>query len=319
LGEYAALVAAGALQFSEAVRLVNERAALMNAIADGSRGMLAVAGVDEVRIKQVLHCHEEVHIACFNSPDQLVLAGPLAQLKALGGALESEGGRCSMLNVSDAFHSPWMQPCAQRFAEHLERANWSAFDSTPVANVTGQPYPRERCKWPNLLTRQLQEPVRWAQICKLLYSQGVTHVLEISPRPVLSALARSVQPALVAMHLGSPVHLRQAQEFVTAAESGALDFVGRCLAKAACARNYLSAQEQFPTSWRSIYSHLMDKYTQAQEAPGENHEQLAAAALGFLRGVLDAKGVPLDEQRSSLQEIAWIAPYGLSNAMVSAE
>jgi [acyl-carrier-protein] S-malonyltransferase len=193
LGEYAALVAAGALQFDDAARLVDERAAAMAEAGELHRGgMVAMLGGDARSVRGLAERLGLV-VANDNAPGQLVLAGPIdAVAEAEEAARDEAGARARRLDVSGAFHSPLMEPAAERLA--------AALASTPVTepripvycNGTAAPFVDIRRE----LADNLLRPVRWRETLLAMRTAGIERFVELGPGAVLTGLVkRTLQAA----------------------------------------------------------------------------------------------------------------------------
>lgn len=196
LGEYNALLAAGVFDFVGGLRLVKKRGELMAQARDG--GMGAVIGLSGEKIAQVLAENglSGVDVANFNSPTQTVISGPVAEIKQAGPLLEKAGARMYIpLQVSAAFHSRYMAPFADSFADFLAPLPFAAPKVTTISNVTAQPYPIENAAETirSLLIRQITQPVQWTQSVRYLLQQGVTEVKEMGPGNVLTKLVQQIQ------------------------------------------------------------------------------------------------------------------------------
>jgi [acyl-carrier-protein] S-malonyltransferase len=192
LGEYSALVAAGALDFSDAVYLVRRRGEFMEEEAAKKPGkMLSLIGLDREAVKQV--CADAgVEMANLNCPGQIVVSGGIAALeKAQNLAQERGAKRAVMLEVSGAFHSSFMQGAASRLAGELEKIRIKAPKFTVVGNVTAQPaLTAEDIK--NNLVRQVASGVLWEDSMNFILSRGVTNFIEFGPGRVLKGLMRRI-------------------------------------------------------------------------------------------------------------------------------
>lgn len=194
LGEYNALLAAGVFDFMTGLRLVKKRGELMAQVRDG--GMAAVVGTSRRRLEAVIKDtgFNAVEVANFNSPKQIVISGPLADLERLGPLLEQAGaGTYVPLPVSAAFHSRFMASCAESFAQFLRPFTFSAPKIPVVANVTAQPYPADSEAIKALLVRQITHPVQWSQSVRYLLAHGVKDLREIGPGNVLTRLVQQIQ------------------------------------------------------------------------------------------------------------------------------
>jgi [acyl-carrier-protein] S-malonyltransferase len=197
VGEYAALVAAGALDPVEAMGLVVERGRAMAAMHDG--GMAALLGADASLAEEICRTVAEegggvVVVANLNAPGQVVLSGARDALERAVALARERGVRRAMpLNVSGAFHSPLMAPAAERFAALLDA---SAFHdaAVPVAcNVDGGAL-READALRDRLRRQLTAPVRWVDCVATLVELGADTLVEVGPGSVLTGLAKRIAP-----------------------------------------------------------------------------------------------------------------------------
>jgi len=187
LGEYAALFAAGALEYDDAVRLVDERAAAMaDAAALEPGGMIAFLG-GEAHAVTSLAVRLGLTVANDNAPGQLVLSGPLDAIEeAEELARDETGARVRRLDVTGAFHSPLMQPAAARLADALER---TAIDEPRIpvyANGTAAPFVDIRRE----LSENLLRPVRWRETLLALRAAGVERFVELGPGAVLTGLVK---------------------------------------------------------------------------------------------------------------------------------
>jgi [acyl-carrier-protein] S-malonyltransferase len=196
LGEYSALVAAGALDFEAALRLVAERGRLMQeagAALGQPTGMVALLGLPDAALQSL--CDETgVDLANLNAPGQVVISGPQDALeKASALAKERGAKRAIPLRVSAAFHSRWMKPMAEEFGGSIKATQFVAPSIPVVANVTARPEhsPEELCL---LLQKQTYCPVRWTESVQYMVSEGADTFVEIGPGKVLSGLIKRIAP-----------------------------------------------------------------------------------------------------------------------------
>ncbi len=194
LGEYTALVAAGALAFEEAVAIVHARGRFMQeAVPEGRGAMSALIGCSpEVAVEAceaaAAETGEVVAAANFNSPQQTVIAGDAAAVKLAGEkALESGAKRAVALAVSAPFHCSLMQGAAEKLAVELSRANFQSFSAPVVTNVEATAN-EDAGRLESLLREQVTAPVRFTDMIGELGNLGVDHFLEVGPGRVLSGL-----------------------------------------------------------------------------------------------------------------------------------
>ena len=198
LGEYAALVAAGALNFGEAVNLVQKRARYMaEAVTPGSGLVAAILGLSEKDVRSV--CQEAgsmgiVAPANFNSPGQTVIAGEKAAVEHAAELAKTRGAkRVIPLPVSVPVHTPLMQVAADRLKKDIDSLKWSALKVPLVNNVEAKALlSAEEVR--ESLVRQLPSPVRWQETIQAMALMGITHFVEIGPGKVLTGLVKRIVP-----------------------------------------------------------------------------------------------------------------------------
>jgi [acyl-carrier-protein] S-malonyltransferase len=220
LGEYSALVAAGALPLEEAVRLVRARGLYMReAVPPGVGAMAALVGCDAAAVEAACDearraTGETVEPANLNGPAQTVIAGTTAAVRAACDAAKRAGARRALpLPVSAPFHCSLMKGAAERLRVDLERIAFADPSPPVVANVTAEPNALG-ARVADLLERQVAAPVRFQEMVERLVSLGVTHVLEIGPGRVLSGLVARIAPTLARASLGRADELEKAIVFV---------------------------------------------------------------------------------------------------------
>ncbi len=196
LGEYTALVAAGAMDFSDGLRVVAERGRLMQAAAVArAGGMAAVIGAEDDVVAQLASDAAQggvLSCANFNAPGQVVIAGDSDACDRAEALAAERGLRCSRLSVAGAFHSEHMAPAAEGLAEVLESVDLRT-PSVPVwSNVTAQPHSSESSTIRANLVAQLTSPVRWAESCRNFPAAGTLEFHESAPGTVLRGLMRRI-------------------------------------------------------------------------------------------------------------------------------
>lgn len=196
LGEYTALVAAGALDLATAVRLVRRRGELMAAATEG--GMAAVIGMDEAQLEAI--CREAsaadatVVIANYNAPGQLVISGATAAIERAGALAKANGAkRVLPLKVSAAFHSPLLQDAADGLAPEVRAATMADARVPVISNVTAEPLTNTAAIRDELVA-QVTAPVRWIASVQRMAGMGVDTFVEVGPGSVLTGLIRRIAP-----------------------------------------------------------------------------------------------------------------------------
>ena len=199
LGEFSALVVAGALSFEDGLKLVSKRAMAMQAACEAQPGtMAAILGLEDKVVEEICASVDGVVVAAnYNCPGQLVISGAVEAVDAACEKAKAAGARRALrLPVGGAFHSPLMEPAKQE----LEKAIAEAPFQTPVCpvyqNVDAKPYTDPAAIKANLIA-QLTAPVRWTYIVRNMLSDGVTEFTELGPGSVLQGLIRKVDPNTV--------------------------------------------------------------------------------------------------------------------------
>jgi len=203
LGEFTALHLAGAFDFLTGLELVKLRGKAMQEAAEMTESsMVALVGADEAQA-QVL-CEEalddlenqgdEVLVpANFNCPGQVVISGSLKACERAEAVADKMGIRSTQLTVAGAFHSPLMQPAADRLAEALDKADWNTPSVPVMSNVTAEPHDSDIKSIKGRLVEQLTSPVRWSQsMHHVLSNQPGARLIELAPGKVLSGLMRRI-------------------------------------------------------------------------------------------------------------------------------
>ncbi|BAL25152.1 ACP S-malonyltransferase [Azoarcus sp. KH32C] len=196
LGEYSALVAAGALSFADAVPLVRFRAqAMQEAVPEGEGGMAALLGLEVDAVREA--CAEAaqgqvVEAANLNAPGQIVIAGARAAVERAIEAAKARGAkRAVMLPVSAPFHCALMRPAAERLAERLAAVEIRRPEIAVINNVDVAAYDDpDRIR--DALVRQAFSPVRWIELVQELARRGMSHILECGPGKVLAGMTKRI-------------------------------------------------------------------------------------------------------------------------------
>jgi [acyl-carrier-protein] S-malonyltransferase len=217
VGEYSALVAAGALPTLDAVALVRERGeAMAEAASEYPGAMAAVLGLPDDVVEELCATIDGVWPANYNCPGQVVVSGADASVDRLLETASSRGARKTVkLRVSGAFHSPLVARAAERLRPVLERVRWR--DPVPPFMSTVSAKIENAQRIAGLLVEQVTGPVCWTQAVAGLMREGVGVFVEIGPGQVLSGLLRRCDRSLKTISVGDPESLRKLEETLSAA------------------------------------------------------------------------------------------------------
>ncbi len=211
LGEYSALVAAGALSFGDAVRIVRERGRLMQqAVPAGEGAMAVILGLDMDAVRQLCldaSDHDLVAPANYNGGGQIVIAGAKnAVVRAMALAKERGAKRALDLPVSAPFHCQLMGPAAEGLKQVLQNVTVKPFAVGVVTNVEAE-INRDSQRVKELLVDQAVRPVRWEESVNKIFQSGCQRAIEIGPGKVLKGLIKRIAPALETENFETPADL----------------------------------------------------------------------------------------------------------------
>ena len=201
LGEFSALVAAGALSFEDGLRLVYARAMAMQKACEAEPStMAAIIGLADDKVEEVLSGIDEVVVpANYNSPGQLVISGSVKGIEVACEQLKAAGAKRALpLKVGGAFHSPLMEPARVELAAAINATRFNTPVCPVYQNVSGKPNTDPAQIRENLIA-QLTAPVRWTQSVQNMVADGATHFVEAGPGTVLQGLVKKIAPDVEAV------------------------------------------------------------------------------------------------------------------------
>jgi [acyl-carrier-protein] S-malonyltransferase len=217
LGEYSALVAAGALELEAALRVVHRRGrAMQEAVPEGQGAMAAVMGGDPetvARLCEQAAAGEVCQPANYNAPGQIVIAGHASAVERASKLAIERKLKLVPLKVSAPFHCSLMAPAAQVVAQALRDVNIEPLAFPVVSNVEALPN-QDPSRVSELLVKQVDSPVRWEQSVRCVAAMGVDRALEIGPGKVLAGLVRRIEKSIVVHGVGDPLGITQAASFL---------------------------------------------------------------------------------------------------------
>jgi [acyl-carrier-protein] S-malonyltransferase len=223
LGEYSALVAVGALDFSDAVRLVRKRGQYMqDAVPAGLGGMAAIMGISPAVVQDACKRAAMGEIctpANLNSPEQTVISGHASAVKrAVEIASQLGAKRSMMLAVSAPFHSALMMPAQEKLEKDLRATSFNDLQVPLVTNVDADTI-RKGDEAREALVRQVTMPVRWQESMRLLLDEGVNTFLEVGPGKVLTGLMRQIERSVASLNVEDEKSLQATVEKIAGAKT----------------------------------------------------------------------------------------------------
>lgn len=307
LGEYSALVASGALTFATAVQLVHQRGRFMQAtVSEGLGAMMAVMKLDPQIIERT--CQEisaksekTISIANYNSPEQIVISGDKSAVLDAKERLEELGGILKMLNVSAPFHSPLMQPAAEKMRGELDKVVFQKLSWPVISNISAKPYTDVE-ELREVLAQQIVLPVKWHESMAYLYKAGISRAIEIGAGNVLQKLMKRSFPRIEVFNLEKTVNLTEIRTTLNL-ERDLKRVIGRCLGHAVSTRNRNFDNDAYQKGVIEPYRKIeeLQKLLEAEEREPTVKE--VESALEFLKIIFRTKQVPAAEQNVRFQEL----------------
>ena len=212
LGEYSALASAGALSFSETLKILKIRGkSMQSAVPKGEGGMVAVLGTKIENLENIINENKkryECYIANDNSEGQIVVSGRLTDLEELMKDLKSNNIKNIKLPVSAPFHCKLMNKATHIMTEEIAKLNFKNFENGFISNVTAQEI-SDSSELKNLLVKNLESRVRWRESVLLMINKGVNEFIEIGPGKVLSGLTKRINRNLKVSAINTEEDIKQ--------------------------------------------------------------------------------------------------------------
>ena len=197
LGEYGAILTAGAMSLEDVFRVVRQRGILMQEAVPTGGAMCAVLGMDGEKIAKI--CDETegiVSVANYNCPGQIVITGKTAAVEKAAESLKAAGAkRAVLLNVSGPFHSKMLESAGEELAKEMEKRNFEPLAIPYVTNVTAK-YVTDIKETKALLAKQISSPVRWEESVRTMIEDGVDTFVEIGPGKTLAGFMRRIDKSV---------------------------------------------------------------------------------------------------------------------------
>lgn len=314
LGEISALVCAGGIDFSDAVKIVRERGRFMQeAVPQGIGAMAAVSGIDRELIEKECSTYagsnQVVVVSNYNSPDQIVISGHTSAVNAVGEKLKKLGAGIIPLKVSAPFHSPLMQPAADRLRAELYKYTYKELKYPVLSNVTAQPYTGHTSIIENLAA-QIVSPVRWTESVLFLKQNAICTAVELGPKNVLKNLMKKNAPDIktYSFDMEEDAELLKGELSEGAESAGIYDpnsptVVTRCLATAVCTRNYNWDNHEYQKGVIEPYKRIQRLQEELEKQKKQPSRKQMEDALEMLRSVFRTKKTPSEEQAERFTQI----------------
>ena len=315
LGEFSALVCSGAIRFSDAVKIVRQRGKIMQeAVPVGLGAMSAIVGISkdivEDECKKNSTMENMVMVSNYNSPEQTVISGHSDAVGKVCKRLGELGARVIPLKVSAPFHSPLMQPAADRLRDELKKYTYHELKYPVISNVTALPYESKASIIDNLVM-QIVWPVRWVDSMKYLSEQGIDFAVELGPQTVLKNLMKKNVPGIVTYSFDKEEDiislkkkiLNDEDDNLTYSKENGLKLITKCITIAVCTKNHNWDNDEYQKGVIEPYRRIQQMLGELEvkgEAP--SIEQMKNA-LEMLMSVFITKKTPVGEQEVRFSQI----------------
>lgn len=215
LGEYAAIAAAGGMDYTDAIRLVRQRGVYMEeAVPAGKGSMAAVLGMEAEAIEKVLEGFEDAFIANYNCPGQIVITGMKEGVEAASAALTEAGAkRCIPLQVSGPFHSVYLKEAGAKLRDYMSDVVFNELKIPYITNVTAT-YVSDKDTIPELLEKQVCSSVRWQQSVETMIADGVDTFIEIGPGKTLAGFIKKIDRDVKVINVSCVEDLESVRELM---------------------------------------------------------------------------------------------------------
>lgn len=318
LGEFSALTCAGAIQFSDCIRIVKDRGKFMQEAASlGSSGiMMAISGVKssliEEECEKSLQNEQKIYVSNYNSPEQTVISGLKEPVEKLGQFFSDRGARVSTLKVSAPFHCPIMEPAAAKLEEVLNKYTYNTFEWSVISNVTAVPYEETKEIVYNL-KKQIVVPVRWKDTMDFIKRQEIDIIIEIGPKAVLKGLTGKNIADIMSFSYDFEQDQNDLKEQLNINEA-ASDYkptvIGKAIEIAVTARNRNWNNEEYEKGVIVPYREVLELQAEIEKENRRPTIDEMKRALTMLTSVLNTKKVPALEQNDRLKELFEVTGTG---------
>lgn len=312
LGEISALTCAGAINFSDAVRLVRQRGIFMKEAAElGIGGMAAVIGInkDVVEDECIKYSSEQniVVVSNHNSIDQTVISGHKAAVLEVSQKLALKGAKTVPLTVNAAFHSPIMQAAAERFIYELNKYSYNELNWLVISNVNAKPY--ESCKdIINNLKKQITHPVRWQESMNYMKENGIDVAIEIGPKTVLKNLMKRNALTILTYSFDKEDDIDLLKDnLCNSRQEFTHTIITKCIQITVCTRNRNWDNEAYQQGVVEPYRRIQKIQDEIEKEGRQPTIEEMKQALEMLQSVFSTKMVPIEEQIVRFNEIFNIA------------
>ena len=308
VGEYAALTISGAISFADTIKILKYRGELLKDSLKQNLGTMVIAeNIDKATVKSVIQNNglsNDVFIAAYNSPKQILISGREKEMDQVFELLLDADARITPLLSSPPMHSPVLLQYEEDFKKFLEGFQYYSFRFPIISNLYGKPF-SDPTRIPEILSKHLTNPVLWADSVECCKKYGIEMVVEAGPKNLLINLLKELAPDMDFYCFGQKRDREYINDEFTNDPNYKKDvpeFIGRCLGIAVSVQNRNFDKASYEKGVNEPYRQLKKMQENVREA-GKITQEDMSKALRLLRGILDAKQVPKEEQENWLKRL----------------
>ena len=314
LGEFSALVSAGAMQFSDAIKIVRKRGELMQeAVSEGLGLMAAICGMDVTTIENECRVQsrgtEIVSVSNYNTKNQVVISGYKDSVLKAGDELEKQGARIIPLKVSAPFHCNLMKPSALKLRAELEKYTFYDMEWPVISNVTGLPYNGKEEIISNL-EKQVVSAVQWQKSVQYMLSKGITSAIEIGPKSTLKNFLKEDGPGIAVFSYDDKEdvgRLNCIRQFSVSSQNKIanddVEVAKKCLVAAVSTRNSNWDDREYAKGVIEPYKRMQQIISSVEKESGILYDTHIIESLKLLQKIFITKKVSEKEQDEWFERI----------------
>lgn len=304
VGEYAALVCSGAVKFSDAIKILKVRGEILKkATKLGQMSIIEKIGLDAV--ERVIEENEDLrtYISCYNSPDQFAISG--SQIELVEEKLLKENAMVTPIIYSPPIHSPLMNDYVKEFYEFLNSFKYNSFRIPIVSNVTGTPF-SDSSNIPYIMSEQLKRPVQWYNTMLCFKKYGISMVIEIGPKNLLTSFLKNLDPNMKKYCFGIKNDRAEINKLFlsdSGLQKDRVRFVDRCLGIAVSTQNFNNNIEEFQSKVVDNYNNIKKIANEIEETGRKSNTEEKLQSLRHLIKIMETKKVPKQEQQDWIKRL----------------
>ncbi|GIN99875.1 acyltransferase domain-containing protein [Brevibacillus laterosporus] len=307
LGEYSALVCAGAIQFRDALQMVQERGDVVSDVAKRIAGTMAwVTNIDSQTVEkiceEVSRIGEEVYVSAYDSPLKTSISGTNTAIRKAGDKVVEAGGIAIPIKMSGPFHSPLMKEAASKFKGILSNYNYQQPQYPVISNYTALPF-TDRASISENLSLQLVSPIRWQESLQYGLTRGTDIAIELGPKTVLKYLLESNTKEYPVYSFDKAEDLQVIKNAFFFTEEEYMHLIAKCLATVVSTKNYNKQISHYEELVVQTFDQVQNSYEQLLETKTLAKKEHAEAAIQMLQTALVAKNLPEEKRADQMKKV----------------